>query len=274
MSGPGDQPFVVLRGPVGSRFSEIRWFSEIDSTNRYLIDEARAGAPEGLVAAADHQLAGRGRLGRRWEAPPGHNLLVSVLLRPDVPPEYLHLCSAVVAVAAASACTAGTGLEPSLKWPNDLVVGTRKLAGVLAELDMVPAGPAALVVGIGLNVAWPGPPGEAGAPEVPAELRETATSVWRETGTRHDPRALLDLLLGDLEPRLADLAASDGRLRQSSEYRRRCSTLGQRVRVELHGESVTGDAVDVTPEGHLVIDVGACLRTVTAGDVVHLRALS
>jgi len=79
-------------------------------------------------------------------------------------------------------------------------------------------------------------------------------------------------VLGNLEPRVADLGTAEGRLRQAGEYRRRCSTLGQRVRVALDGETAVGDAVDVTPEGHLVVDVGACLRTITAGDVVHLRA--
>jgi BirA family biotin operon repressor/biotin-[acetyl-CoA-carboxylase] ligase len=272
MTGPGDQPFVVLGGPAGSRFSEIRWFSEIDSTNRYLTDAARAGAGEGLVAAADHQHAGRGRLGRRWDAPPRRNLLFSVLLRPTLPSQYLHLYTAAVAMAAASACVVATGLEPALKWPNDLVVGRRKLAGVLAEFDGGQARPPALVVGVGLNVAWPAPDAAGGEPEVPADLRDVATSLWRETGIRPEPKAVLDTVLRDLEPRVVDLATTEGRLRQAAEYRRRCSTLGQRVRMDLEAGSVTGDVVDVTPEGHLVLDVGPCLRTVTAGDVVHLRA--
>jgi BirA family biotin operon repressor/biotin-[acetyl-CoA-carboxylase] ligase len=263
----GDQPFVARAGPTGTRFTEIRWYPETDSTNRQLIDLARAGAAEGLVVAADHQTAGRGRLGRRWEAPPGRNLLVSILLRPAVPVEQLHLCTAVVALAAASACARGGGLEPSLKWPNDLVVGQRKLAGILAEST-----PGAVVVGIGVNVGWPAPAGQPGEPEVPPDLEAVATSLWRETGRRVDPGALLGLLLEDLEPRVADLASAEGRRRQGAEYRRRCATLGQRVRVELDGETVTGHAADITPEGHLIVDVGACLRTVTAGDVVHLRA--
>jgi BirA family transcriptional regulator, biotin operon repressor / biotin---[acetyl-CoA-carboxylase] ligase len=262
----GDQPFVARTGPLGTRFAEIRWYPETDSTNRELIDLARAGAPEGLVVAADHQRAGRGRLGRRWEAPPGRNLLVSILLRPSVPVEQLHLCTAVVALAAASACARGSGLEPSLKWPNDLVVGERKLAGILAESTQ-----GAVVVGIGVNVGWPAPAGDASEPEVPPELEATATSLWRETGGRVDPRELLGLMLDDLEPRLVDLASAEGRLRQGAQYRRRCTTLGRRVRVELDGETVTGAAADVSPEGHLIVDVGACLRTVTAGDVVHLR---
>jgi BirA family biotin operon repressor/biotin-[acetyl-CoA-carboxylase] ligase len=195
-----------------------------------------------------------------------------VLLRPTLPTQYLQLCTAVVAMAAASACAAGAGVEPSIKWPNDLIVGGLKLAGILAELDVAgPEGPA-LVVGLGLNVSWPAPDDETAEPGVPAELVDRSTSLWRATGTRPDRHELLALLLRDLEPRVVDLGDAEGRLRQSTEYRRRCSTLGHRVRVDLDSESVTGDAVDVTPEGHLVVDLGACLRTVTAGDVVHLRA--
>src|SRR4051812_27340870 len=109
-----------------------------------------AGAPEGLAAVADHQTAGRGRLGRAWVAPPGASLLLSVLFRPDLAPERLHLTTAAVALAAAEACEAVAGVLPVLKWPNDLLVGDRKLAGVLAE-SRLPA----VVVGIGLNVNWP-----------------------------------------------------------------------------------------------------------------------
>jgi BirA family transcriptional regulator, biotin operon repressor / biotin---[acetyl-CoA-carboxylase] ligase len=299
MSGAGgDQPFHVVEGPPGTRFREIRWFAETDSTNRYLVDAARAGAAEGLVVAADHQTSGRGRLGRRWEAPAGRNLLVSILLRPEVPADQLHLCSAVVALAAIDACSATAGLEPAVKWPNDLVVGERKLAGVLAEVDAStpraagpspsptgpspsptgpspsPTGPStrAVVVGIGVNAGWPAPAGEPGEPGVPAELEDIATSLWRETGRRVAPADLLQHLLQGLEPRVADLGSAEGRLRQAGAYRRRCSTLGRRVRVDLDGETVVGDAADVTHEGHLLVDVGACLRTISAGDVVHLRA--
>ncbi|HXX88749.1 MAG TPA: biotin--[acetyl-CoA-carboxylase] ligase [Acidimicrobiales bacterium] len=265
------EAFSSLTGPPGTRFREIRWFEEIDSTNRYLGDCAAAGAAEGLVAAADHQRAGRGRLGRRWEAPPGRNLLVSILLRPSLGPGALHLCTAVVALAAAAACERLAVVTPSLKWPNDLMVGERKLAGVLAETAGVAGAPSAVVVGIGVNVGWPAPDGEPGEAAVPAEIAPIATSLWRESGRRHEPRALLQLLLADLEPRVAALRGAAGRRAQAAEYRRRCATVGRRVRVELHGETVVGEAADVTPEGHLLVDVGACLRTVTAGDVVHLR---
>ena len=146
----------------GSRFTDIRRFESIDSTNRYLLEEARRGAPGGVVAVADHQSAGRGRLGRRWEAPPGSNLLMSVLLRPDLPAGQRQLACGVVALAAIDAVASVTGLGVGIKWPNDLLgPDGRKLAGVLAETDVVgsPAGStlrAPIVVGIGVNVNWPG----------------------------------------------------------------------------------------------------------------------
>ncbi|MFZ0666196.1 MAG: biotin--[acetyl-CoA-carboxylase] ligase, partial [Acidimicrobiales bacterium] len=141
-------------------------FAEIDSTNRYLADEGRKGAASGLVAVASHQTAGRGRLGRRWEAPAGANLLMSVLFRLDQDPHHKpgqgprqdlrqdppsgHAHTIAVALAAADACHKVAGVNPGLKWPNDLVVGDEKLAGVLAE-----GIPGAVAIGIGLNVNWP-----------------------------------------------------------------------------------------------------------------------
>jgi BirA family transcriptional regulator, biotin operon repressor / biotin---[acetyl-CoA-carboxylase] ligase len=265
-----DGDYQVVAAPGGTRFSDVRWVAETDSTNRYVADAARAGAPEGLVVAAGHQRAGRGRLGRRWEAPPGRNLLVSILLRPSVPPDQRHLCTVVVALAAAEACRRTADVEPALKWPNDLVVGDRKLAGVLAEVvgeEPLPA----VVVGIGINCGWPAPEGQAGEPPLPGELGGTATSLWREGSRRPEPLAVLEALLADLEPRVADLAGAEGRLRQATEFRRSCATLGAAVRVELDGDSVAGRALDVTPEGHLIVDVGTCMRTIVAGDVVHVR---
>ena len=166
------------------------------------------------------------------------------------------------------------GVTPELKWPNDLMVGSRKLGGILAEA--IPAGAVpgpAVVVGLGLNVRWPAP--DTGVAwtggDEHDELLAAATSIWRESGVEHDPLALLELLLAGLEGRLVDLADGHGRRRLAGEYRRRCATLGKTVRVPLAEEAFTGTATDITVEGHLVVDVGACFRTVAAGDVVHLR---
>ena len=155
---------------------EIHWLDEVDSTNTYALDRARRGAPAGLVAVADHQTAGRGRLDRRWESPPGANLLASVLLRPGFAGDEVHLCAGAVALAAADACGVVAGVDPTLKWPNDLLLDGAKLAGVLAEAEFAGPVPTAVVVGIGINVAWPGP-SEAGG----TCLDDVATAAGRLT---------------------------------------------------------------------------------------------
>ena len=234
----------------GPRFTDIRHFESIDSTNRYLLDEARAGAPDGVVAVAEHQTAGRGRLGRRWEAPAGANLLASVLLRLDLPVAHRHLASAVVCLAAADAAEAVAGLRLGVKWPNDLVAGDgRKVAGVLAEADVAPAAAAsagwpAIVVGIGINVNWP-----AVDTELPAELRGSATSLCQQAGHPLDRSDVLEALLGALGPRLADLDTPVGRTRQTGELRARCITIGSPVRVELADGAFAGSGGGRDPGG-------------------------
>ncbi len=284
-----------------TRFHDVRRFESIDSTNRYLLDEARAGAAEGVVAVADHQTAGRGRLGRSWEAPAGANLLFSVLLRPAIEPSERHLATTAVALAALAAVegsgTEGSGTEGSgsegsgtegsgpdtgppgtavrigIKWPNDLVAPDgRKLAGVLAEADLTsgsPGSPAPIVVGVGINVNWP-----AVDEDLPTELRGTAVSLRQLTGGPVDREALLSRLLAALEPRVVALATSEGRARLTGDLRSVCTTLGSRVRVELPDGVFEGTATSITPEGHLTVDTDRGPRTVVAGDVVHVRPAS
>jgi BirA family biotin operon repressor/biotin-[acetyl-CoA-carboxylase] ligase len=257
----------------GERFTDIRRFDSIDSTNRYLLDEARSGAAEGVVAVAGHQTSGRGRLGRRWEAPPRSNLLVSVLLRPDLAPEQRHLASAVVALAAADAVLSTTALDLGIKWPNDLLAGDgRKVAGVLAEADLGDTpGPQRppIVVGIGINANWP-----VDDRDLPPELLGVATSLRQQAGRAIDLDGLLGAFLAALEPRVADLASAAGRRRQAAALRDRCTTLGTRVRVELPLGRFEGVATGLTPEGHLVVEEAGVSRIVVAGDVVHCRSLA
>jgi len=224
---------------AGTRFHDVRWFEIVDSTNRYLLECAAQGVPEGVVAVADEQTAGRGRLGRSWIAPPGAALLVSVLLRPQLPAERVHLVTLAGALAASDALP---GSDVKVKWPNDVVIGDRKLAGILAEAD----GAGAVVVGMGLNVRddW-----------FPDELARTATAVAVERA---------ELLVAWLRAYDARLAALDAVLADAVA---RSATIGRRVRVELAGETFEGTARALTEEGYLVVGD----RVVTAGDVVHLR---
>jgi BirA family biotin operon repressor/biotin-[acetyl-CoA-carboxylase] ligase len=236
---------------------EVRWFAELDSTNRYLIDEARRGARAGLVAVADHQTAGRGRLGRAWVAPAGASLLVSVLLRPDIAAERRHLLVMAAGLAMAEAVEATTGVVAGMKWPNDLLVGDRKLAGVLAETSGD-----ALVVGLGVNVLWD---------DVPPELAEIATACNWEGGRPVERSTLLEVFLARYADRLADLDAA------RTAYQDRLLTRGRRVRVEQgrveHGSGVlVGTARAVDDAGRLLVETDdGAVHAVAVGDVVHLR---
>jgi BirA family biotin operon repressor/biotin-[acetyl-CoA-carboxylase] ligase len=237
---------------------DVRRFEEIDSTNAYLRREARGGAPEGVVAVADHQSAGRGRMDRRWESPAGASLLVSVLFRPAFDPSELHLCTAALALAAAEACRQVAGVGAVVKWPNDLLVGEAKLAGVLAEAEFVDTS-CAVVVGLGLNIDWAGPEGVGG----------TCLNEWSSAPVDRD--LLLDALLQALSSRRALLDSAPGRREVAAELRQRCATLGQRVRVELADQAVVGVALELDDAGHLVVETPTGTQTVAAGDVVHLR---
>ena len=238
---------------------DVRWLEEIGSTNTYVRDQARQGAAEGLVVVADHQTAGRGRLDRRWESPPGANLLASVLLRPGCGAADVHLCTGAVALAGADACRGAAGVDPLLKWPNDLLVGEGKLAGVLAEAEFSGSALKSVVVGIGINVAWPGPPGAGGA---------CLDDIGRAAVDRRD---LLEHLLRALSARRPLLDDAGGRRALADEVRGRCATLGQTVQVVLAGEEFTGRAVALDDAGHLVVETAEGPRSVRAGDVVHVR---
>jgi BirA family transcriptional regulator, biotin operon repressor / biotin---[acetyl-CoA-carboxylase] ligase len=246
-----------------TRFSEVRCFEEIRSTNAELLDEARLGGPEGVVAVADTQTAGRGRLGRTWSAKPGTALLVSVLLRPRLPPSRLPAVMMAAGLAAADAVERVAGFRPGLKWPNDLVVADRKLAGMLAE-STSEGGDAPLVVGVGFNVA-------AGA--YPEELAGAATSCEEEAGHPVDRAELLIAFLDALEGRYATSTGPDGAEATLAEYRLSSATLGRRVRVDLpNGGVVEGLASQIAWNGQLVVvDDGGGHTAVQAGDVLHLR---
>jgi BirA family biotin operon repressor/biotin-[acetyl-CoA-carboxylase] ligase len=169
-----------LRGRLGRPY---RYAEECPSTQRLLA----ADDPEGAVAVADHQTEGRGRLGREWRDAPGTALLVSIVLRPRVPADRLAELSPVAGRACADAIAAATGLAADVKFPNDVLVADRKVAGVLAE-----ASDGRVVLGIGINVNQT-------AEELPERTRLAATSVRVETGRRHDRAVLLVTLLAELE---------------------------------------------------------------------------
>jgi BirA family biotin operon repressor/biotin-[acetyl-CoA-carboxylase] ligase len=276
----GDRARAALEG---TRFADVRWVAETGSTNTDALELARQGEAEGVVLVADHQTAGRGRRGRSWQAPPGASLTTTILLRP--PAAVAGLTTAAVGLAASAAIEDLTGVVVRSKWPNDLVWPgdgegpDRKLAGILAEADW-PAGSGiadgwraprpqdrvVVAVGIGINVAWRG--------RAPEELTDLAVALDEIVEPQEAPDRV-DLLVAMLR-RLDDLdrilRGDGGAATLLDRWRQRSATLGRRVRVDLGSDDVEGTAVDVTEEGHLVVEtLEGERRTLAVGDVVHLR---
>jgi BirA family biotin operon repressor/biotin-[acetyl-CoA-carboxylase] ligase len=259
------------RAIPGTRFADVRWVAETGSTNADLMAAATEGEPGDVVLVADHQTAGHGRLGRKWSSPPGSSLLVSVLLRPDLPPGDAFLVLAAAAVAGCEACRDVADCHPGIKWPNDLVIvagdrfAGRKIAGLLAETIVRDGTLEAVVLGMGLNVNW--------ADRPPSELDEIAVALDRVVGHPVDREALLEVWLRSLDRWLAELETAEGRMRLQDRVRNLSATVGRRVRVDRPTGSLVGDAVDITPAGHLVVapDGGGPRIELAVGDVVHLR---
>ncbi|MGH3389421.1 MAG: biotin--[acetyl-CoA-carboxylase] ligase [Actinomadura sp.] len=271
----------------GSLWHDITVVPETGSTNADLATAAKAGVAEGAVLVAEEQLAGRGRLGRTWAAPPRSGLMFSVLLRADVDPQRLGWLPLLTGVAVASAVrrmtarardgdfgepTGEVAVDARLKWPNDVLVGDRKLAGILTERVGTPAG-SAVVVGVGLNVSLR-------ADELPVP---TATSLALEHAAFTDREPLLRAILRELDRRYAawrDVGGDPdatgpggdaGGLRRA--YEELCATLGRSVHVQVPGGRVVdGTAHGIDATGRLVVRTGDGDEAINAGDVVHVRS--
>ena len=257
-----DRPPLVARSLTRSilatpPWNEVHVLQAVDSTNDLAVTAARAGQPEGLVVVAEHQTGGRGRLGRSWVSPPRAGLTFSVLLRPAVPAAVKPWVPLLLATAAAEGLSRRCDLDVVLKWPNDLLIGGRKVGGVLAESTGD-----AVVVGMGVNVSTR-------RDELP---REDATSLALETGEVVDR---VPALLAVLRAMGTAYTAWDGSAGEvARRYRAACDTIGRAVRVALPGGAVLeGEAIDVDDNGCLVVrDAAGTLTAVSAGDVVHVRS--
>jgi len=232
---------------------------EAASTNVLVAERARSGAAEGLVVVAEHQTAGRGRLDRTWETPAGSALTFSVLLRPTAPSQTWPWLPLLVGYAVAKALKA-SGFEASVKWPNDVLLGDRKVAGILVERIETSSGPAA-VVGVGLNVGMT-------AEELPVP-EATSLAVAGADGVPDRTDLLVDLLASLWESYVAWQEGGDlGARRLADSYTAACSTIGRAIRVALpSGEELTGTATGIDPSGRLLVDGSP----VSAGDVIHVR---
>ncbi len=232
------------------------------STNQVAAERAQAGAPDGLVVVADHQTAGRGRIDRTWETPPGTAVTFSMLLRPDTPTRAWPWLPLLTGYAVDKALK-GNGLDAGVKWPNDVLIGEKKVAGILVERIDTPDGPAA-VIGVGVNVGLT-------ADELPVP---TATSLEIEMGRPVDRTDVLVELLNAIREAVDawELGGDLNGMRLYESYAAACITVGRQVRVDLpDGTALAGLALEIDPTGQLVIESNGGRHPVAAGDVVHVR---
>lgn len=246
----------------------IELFDCLPSTNREAVLLAQAEVEHGTVVAADSQTAGRGRLSRTWFSPPGANLYCSIILRTVRPPErfteWLSWLPLISALAAAEAIEQVSSIHVAVKWPNDLLISERKVGGILCESGTGMRSDPFQIIGIGINV-------NLDHDDWPADLRDSATSLWQERKIAVDRNRLLAQLLLDLEQCLDELVVH-GTNRLGLAYHQRCSTIGHTVQATLsNGDVVVGLAEGIGQDGSLRVRPQAIQPGSGTPEVVHLR---
>ncbi len=247
------------RGPLRSA---VKYFPECESTNDEVRKLADAGEPEGALVVADFQTAGRGRMGRVWQAPRGSSLLFSLLLRPPIEPGRALQAVMAASLGAAEGIRRACDLPACLKWPNDILIRGKKAGGILCELGLEGVTLKYVIVGVGLNVNFD--------PRTVEGIPPEATSIQRELGRPQPRGSLLRAVLEEIEPRYRAVCRGES-LRE--EWARALETIGRRVRVTLPDGEIDGTAESVDDSGALVLRLDdSSLRTILAGDVVHVES--
>lgn len=240
----------------------IHHFQTIDSTNSEAYQLALTGAKEGEVVIAESQKKGRGRLGRHWFSPPFLNLYLSVILRPQIPPQQASIITLMAAVATAEAIEKFSGLKPSIKWPNDILLRSRKVAGLLNEIHSEMDRIHFVVLGIGANLNMDGR-------MFPKEIRPMVTSLKKEMGRTISRKAFLQTLLEELEEWYGIFLKKGGAAILKA-WRDRAQIEGKEVKVTSFGERVVGVAVDVDSDGALILETEEGeKKRIVAGDVEY-----
>lgn len=254
----------ALRPRLTGAWRELECHPVLDSTQRRARELAVAGAPEGTAVFAERQTAGRGRLGRAWFSPAGVNVMCTVVLRPPWHPGRVAPLPLVAGLAVADAVRETIGRDPGLKWPNDVQLGRRKVAGVLTELMGETDRVEAVLLGVGINVNLP-------ANAIPRELAAIATSLRIEAGRPVDRLAVAARLLAAIEARYGRFLA-EGFRGMRAEWEGAAVLTGCDVEVTGAGLPVTGRVRGIDDDGALLLgDAGGATRRVVAGEVTLRR---
>lgn len=240
---------------------QILYFDTIDSTNTYAKALAVSGAAEGTVVIAHQQTGGRGRMGRVFSSPAGMGVYMSLILRPNCSPEKLMHLTCAAGLAAGNAIETICGITPGIKWINDLVVGKRKLGGILTEMSVDPHTQLVnfAVIGIGINCAQQ-------LSDFPPEIRDTACSLAMLTGNSPDRAALAAALVDALYRTAGNLLTEQAQI--MAQFRSRCVTIGQEISI-LRGDTLRhGKAIGVDDSGGLLVRLpDGSTETITSGEV-------
>jgi len=239
---------------------DIQVFEQTTSTNDVMEKLARDGVSEGVVVFAESQTKGRGRLGRKWISPERKGLWFSVLLRPDLRPQEATQLTVASATALRRAIAAETGLKPEIKWPNDILVGGKKVAGILTELSAELDRVRHIILGIGVDV-------NLDAGELPAELRKLATSLKMESGEKISRAELAVAILQALDEDYARIGA--GKFAAvADEWEAHCATIGKNVTVLIGDRKIRGRAESLDDDGALLVRTEhGHLERIIGGDV-------
>ncbi len=242
----------------------IHYASSVDSTNAEAYQRALQGAGEGEIVIAESQTQGRGRLGRRWVSPPFQNLYLSVILRPAIPPHQASLITLMAAVVTAEAVRDCSGLRPTIKWPNDILLKGRKLAGLLNEIHSEADRIHFVVLGMGVNLNMD-------EKALPREIRDMATSLKRETGKEISRKLFLQTLLKGMEEWYERFLREGGEPILQA-WRDWAQIQGKEVTVTSFGERMVGRAIDIDSDGTLILELeGGERKRIVAGDVEYSK---
>jgi BirA family biotin operon repressor/biotin-[acetyl-CoA-carboxylase] ligase len=242
----------------------IHYYHTVDSTNSVAYELALKGAEEGEVVITESQKKGRGRLGRQWFSPSFLNLYLSVILRPQIPPHQSSLITLIAAVATANAIQKSSGLLPLIKWPNDILLRGRKVAGLLNEIHSEMDRIHFVILGIGVNINMD-------MQTCSKEIRNGATSLKRETRTVISRKTFLSILLKELEL-WYETFLKEGALPVLKEWRDRAQIQGRPVQVTSFGKTLTGVAIDIDSDGALILKTeNGERKRVVAGDIEYRK---
>jgi len=250
---------------------EIIYFNSIDSTNNYSKSIAAQGCADGTVVIADAQTSGRGRLGRAWSSADKAGIWMSVVLKPDIPPQDVQIITLAASVAVVCAIKKTTGLEAGIKWPNDIILAGKKVCGILTEMNSEVDRINFLVLGIGINVNH-------NMEDFPEELRNTATSLKAfadEKGIgikKFERNDLIRMLLCELE-RLYDKIIKGDTKEIIDEWKKYSVTLGKEVKICYRDTEYRGRAMDITQDGKLVVECDDGMTREVASGEISIRGI-